>query len=670
MKISWNCLNQLIDLKNINHLEVIHKLTLAGFEIENIIKNKNINDIIFDLNITANRQDINSLIDIAIEISAIIEIPLKINYATQSTYTKNKLEVIQIAENQKFDYFNKISFCIIQNKNPKFNYQSVSNYLIAYDLKPRNYILDIIHFVNIKWGQKMKIYTTDSCNKKNITNFHFSLQSNNVYYNLSTNNKSLDNKSLIEINNENIQHYHDLETIILMTYEKKNHNIKTINSICDQYLLQAYKEIFYLLDQDNIINPIIYIKNNNTKKIKPIICRIDKINNVLGPSTINHKKQALSNDKIIKILQQLNFQVTNKQNQLQIHVPQTRIRDIQKEIDIIEEIGRIYGFDTFRDTLPFFNTKSQLSERISVKQKIRKILRSIGLHEVINYSIYNQAHTNHIALVNPLNKDQTILRTNLINNLIISKVYNSSQSNHLFEVFEIGKIFLKNLHSSQYNEYSHIAGLLGNAGFNRFTWNHNAYELNWFQAKGHLEDLFERINAEITWSKYAQPNYITQNMQKYTHPKRTIYMLRNKKVIGVFSQLNNRIAQSLSGSYKIYFFEINLDQLIKTIKTTKHLKYIYTTYSQYPKVIRDITIKIDNHISMQYIKNIVSTIKKNNNKFLESVIILNEYCNTQDMKTISLRTTYRSKHTTLTNEDIKILDNIFKQSLSFALKKI
>jgi phenylalanyl-tRNA synthetase beta subunit len=72
---------------------------------------------------------------------------------------------------------------------------------------------------------------------------------------------------------------------------------------------------------------------------------------------------------------------------------------------------------------------------------------------------------------------------------------------------------------------------------------------------------------------------------------------------------------------------------------------------------------------MRYVKNIIKIIKNNNNEFLESVYLLNEYHENQNTKTISIRITYRSKNQTLTSEKIKILDEIFNQSLTFALNK-
>nr|QJF58235.1 phenylalanine tRNA synthetase [Corallina officinalis]QJF58633.1 phenylalanine tRNA synthetase [Corallina officinalis]QJF58832.1 phenylalanine tRNA synthetase [Corallina officinalis] len=673
MKISWNCLNQLINLTNINSFELAKKLTLAGFEVENIIHNTDINDVIFELSITANRQDITSLIDIAVEISTITDIPLEVDYQIRNNYIKHKIHIKQLNNDKNFNYFKNLSFCMMQNISLRPNYQLIKNHLIAYDLKQNNHILDIIKFINIKWGQAIAIYTISSVYQDPTTKLQFSIKRDNINTASSQDTIYLNNRNLIEIHENNLNQHKHLDTVILMAYEshKQDNNQKNVtgNFTFLPYTLNAYKEIFYLLNSDKMTSPIIYIDYNEVEKTPRINCRINKIYDILGPRIFNHKKPAFDNNRIIQILKKLNFKVTNQKNTLHVHVPKTRTHDIQREIDIIEEIGRIQGFDTFVDQLPVFQNKNQISRTILINQKIRRILRSIGLHEIINYSLHGHTNSKQVALINPLNKDQKILRNSIIHNLILSKKYNIYQSNNLFEVFEIGKIFLTASQNSNNHEHMHIGGLLGNGVSNRSTWNKNGTVLNWFQAKGHLDEFFERIHAKVRWSQYAHTNYIIQNTKEYTHPKRTIYILHQNKTIGLLSQLNNKIAKSLGTSYKIYIFEINLDELIKTINMPQNLKYNYVNHSPYPKVTRDLSITINKKISMQYVENIIQIIKNNNNEFLESVNLLNEYHDNQNTKTISIRITYRSKNQTLTSEKIKILDEIFNQNLTFALNK-
>lgn len=671
MKLSWNCLNELINLKTINILKIANKLTLAGFETEQITYNSQICDTIFDIKITANRQDIKSIIDIALEISAITNTDLNIDTNIEKNYHQYNLQTERI-ENSKIDNdFTQLSFSIIKNIYVYHNNQRIINNLLAHDVKPTHTILDFINFINIKWGQKLNIYTVNTTyNDENISNIHVKnhdidkLSKNHIIY--------LNNQQLKIVDENHIKNTQQLNTIIIATHEFNNHstyyNNKSIKTSPNRnWLLYAYKEIFDFLKLNQEVYPTIHIKHSLLEKSQNILCSIDKINNILGPIHKKQKHLFLNKSEIINTLDSLRFKTFADKNKIEICIPKARKLDLERDIDIIEEIGRIYGFNSFLDQLPDFHYTTKFNKTQSIEQKIRKVLRSMGLHEVINYSLYNYINSNCIQLVNPLNKDQKFLRTNLVSNLIEAKIYNKHQSNNVFEVFEIGKVFYygqQNLRS----ENLHIGGLLGNKKFNQLLWDNQTDELSWFQAKGHLEELFEKINANIKWNKYSKPNNLIHSIQKYLHIRRTVYITYKNQTIGLFSQLNNKTQQALGTKYNLYIFEINIHKLIESIKTKQDLQKTYIAYSQYPKIIRDSSIKVGQNISLQYIINITNTIKKRNNHVFESIKILNEYHEANNTKQISLRTTYRSRNKTLTNKEIKILDNIFKNNIHLAIE--
>jgi len=324
------------------------------------------------------------------------------------------------------------------------------------------------------------------------------------------------------------------------------------------------------------------------------------------------QKKFLNNETIIKTLTNLSFKAKKINKKIKIHIPDNRQNDIKEDIDIIEEVGRIYGFNNFYDYLPRF-----------------------GLHEIINYSIKDKENNNRLQIINPLNKEQQNLRENLICNLIISTTQNINQANESFEVFEIGNA----------------------------TWKDDKSSLTWFQAKGQIEELCEKIQAQVSWSIDNKNNNFTESFNKYLHPKNKIYIRHNSNNIGILSQLNNRINKLICPSHNIYFFEININKLEQTLKIKNQLSYIYLPYSNYPKIARDFSIKINVNISMKEIQTIIDNIKNKKNQIVESIIILNEYYNTNTIKTICLRITYRSKNKTLTNEEAEILDEMFKSKL-------
>ena len=640
MKISWNYLNDIIELKNINIKKITNKLTLAGLEVEDITYNNLISDTFIKIDITANRKDLNSFIYLATELSALLNLPIRLPKASLNT----------ICESSSLNYKYNIKNINIKNCQTK-----IRICLENLDIKTTGTILDTIKMINLKWGQKIQAYHL----KKTINTLN-----ENKPIKSQINLVQRKSEVIYEINTHNIDGLKD--TIDVIVINKQNSN---------NYSKYAYQELFKLLNIQSIqitsYTTTLNHKNKQDKqKLNTIICNIQTIKNTLGPtlkSTTTFKYQISG---IIHLLTSLNLQVQKTLKNLIIKIPEERSQDINHEIDIIEEIGRIYGFKNFRDTIPLFkNNQSMIDKNIS-HQTIRKILRSSGLHEVISFSLMKQANNGKISLINPLNQELATLRKNLLENLIKSKKYNLDQNNEYFEVFEIGTIFKKNFFNSLTMESKHLCCLMGNNSFNRLNWSNKSSMLTWHQAKGQIEEILEKLQANIKWStKIANNDFVKDHyLTPYIHKNRYIYLNNQNMTIGILSQLNNRIAHELNIHDTIFFLELDILELLKTTIIKKHLDFTYSNYPQYPQMARDLSIQFNHRISMTLIAEEINKIKSENFFMIESVKVINEYYNNKTTKTLCLRVTYRSLEKTLTNQEVRKLDNIFKERLNLALK--
>ncbi len=633
MKISWNYLNQFIDLSNINILSVTEKLTLAGLEVENTAYNKVHLDTMLDICLTANRSDIQGIINVATEISAILDKPIIINEKDKKPKIESNIYIIE-----------KI-----------FNYQEENNlrpYLQRLDLEISHTILDPINFINLKWGQQFKAYEITLDIKNEL---------------LKNDSKNL--KKKFEKNNYNI-----LKKLKEITYtEQRNKEILILNKKrCDRFSAYAFQDLFQILGlkAEQILRPkaFIHTKEYNIDTDNIIECNIDKITKILGPIKAHLSTTILKKKDIINYLKRLNFQVKNTNDDLKIVIPNERKYDIKNQIDIAEEVGRIHGLNNFIDTLPTFRKNNSLSPLSKLKQKIRRNLRFNGLHEVISPSFQEDKSGVQYKIINPLNQDQDLLRDNLVENLIKLKQNNIYKKNDSFEMFEIGTVFIKNKKNETYEESHHLSFLMGNDSFNQLDWQNNANSLTWFQSKGQVEDLFEILNAQILWSNRHDNNPFLNKISKYIHPKRNVYIQYKNKTIGLFSQLNYRTSHLMSSNYNMYFCEIDLKYLLKSIADKEHLNYRYSTYSLYPKTTRDLSIKIQKFITMEQIQIIISQIEQDKESMIESIKILNEYSNIEKIRTICFRVNYRSFIKTLTNTEVDMLEHNLKHRISLILK--
>nr|WCH56214.1 phenylalanine-tRNA ligase beta subunit [Calliblepharis sp.] len=709
MKFSWKWLNEIADLQQITLKETIEKLTLAGFEIEEFDNKQKINDITLDLSITTNRSDATSIIGLARELNIIFKIQ---NFSTKNKYIPtNKednitYENINIKKPKFLDQsLSDIKFTILKNLQFKRAPEWLINNLKACDIIPENTLFNIIQYIRIKWGQDIEIFDIDKIEKQKfikelITIKDMKTSSSNNYkkiINLSdTHNntclKTLNYKdktiSLLGIkSNTELYCNHNTSSIIILGHICKPHYIqkttnelkyktkksqKHIKGLSRNDFLQAYDETIHLIIHltKNYINKAsnykwhtFYANSNN------ILIDKKKVEYILGP--VNYKKN-LNTQEILDILNKLNFKPADNKNAIQVTIPEYRHIDIKRPIDIVEEIGRIYGFNHFIDQLPKNNHKKNNSKITILIKKVRNILRQLGLYEVIHYSIDNTSDKLpdvNIFLYNPLQKDQTHLRNNLIYNLLKTLKYNNKQKNAFMECFEIGKIFEKKL--SKYNnkyiytETIHVAGIIGKTNFSKRLWSEKGKDLSWFQAKGLIEILFEQIHSKIQW-KNIHNFKLAQNYEKILnicHPYKCAILLNSvtQEIVGIFGELNIKCSKTVNNNQHNYFFELNLLKLIKTIHINKHLSYISKIYSNYPSVTRDISLTLNKNTTVSYIKKVILS---HNTQLINSVKILNEYYlnkNINGSRNISFRIIYKSKYKTLNDYDIKKIDNKLKK---------
>nr|YP_009393812.1 Phenylalanine-tRNA ligase beta subunit [Caloglossa beccarii]ARW62374.1 Phenylalanine-tRNA ligase beta subunit [Caloglossa beccarii] len=651
MKFSWKVLNSFINLEKIPTEEFISKLNLSGLEVEEFKDQPIFTDKSIDLNITANRKELFCIINLAIELSTIFYLPLQL-----------KLKNIKLIEPEKKSSFLYLK-CI---KSHKVHYLKnrltpnwLQNYLKISGIQPISLIRDIQKYIEIKWGHKFHVFNLEKINnieKKNLYINYINNVLNNkkdyLYFYNEKQNKKIQNIILYfavyEINKSNIN---NSSIVFNQAYEE---TIKLITTYT-QSVVSKSTEYYY--DDLNANN------KNQTLNIKK-----NEIKNLLGPIK-NTKLTFLQKQQILNILQQLNFKpIYFKAYKIfKIQIPEYRQHDLKRNIDIIEEIGRIYGFEKFLNKLPTYQNKGNISLNYLNLKIIRNSLLQIGFNEVINLSFNNtnnfKSNYNEITVRNPLGQEQISLRINILDSLI--KIHKQNINNKIFhtEIFEIGKIFYRNK-LNYFMEESYLGGLIHNNNYSQANWSNSQIPMNWFHAKGIIEQFLEIIKAQTTWKKAIKlDNSITFTYNKnYYHPNKTllIYNDYNQESIGIFGELYNKNLKEIK-TRNTYLFEINITKLLKCINYNKHYNYIMYPYSSYPSVSRDISIKVRKKTSIKKIK-----------KFFldriidlaESITIINEYYNTLNkQRSICIRIIYKSLYKTLNNIDLQNIDLNIKEIL-------
>ncbi|MBI4743559.1 MAG: phenylalanine--tRNA ligase subunit beta [Actinobacteria bacterium] len=330
-------------------------------------------------------------------------------------------------------------------------------------------------------------------------------------------------------------------------------------------------------------------------KKNPIILnlRLSRINNILGTDL---------NEKSVKEILEglgltiLDTQVEDNDVTIKVSVPTFR-PDLEREIDLIEEVARIYGYNNIESSLPEGREKQGgLSKEQELDKKIRNILVSSGLNEVITYSFIDRNHfdklglaeddslRNTIKIKNPMSDEQAVMRTTLIPSLIEIARYNTARDLYNVQIFEVGRVFLPRKNEILPNEPAMIGGLITGCWFDA-NWYEKSREIDFFDLKGIVEFLF--LNLGINkWElkRITHPIF---------HPGRSAEILINDKKAGIIGELHPEAQAVYEFPKKVYVFEISEADLI----LAANLNWQLTEISRHPGVSRDIAFVIDEEVS-------------------------------------------------------------------------
>jgi phenylalanyl-tRNA synthetase beta chain len=686
MQISVRWINELIDIEKINLDDLIDKLTLGGFEVEETLELEinNRKEIVIDISATANRSDSLSVQGISTEIGTLLnKQPKKLSYLTSSKTWKNTTEnlAVNFAGESSCNTFLAVTVeNLIDLNAPKW----LKEKLISSGITPVNNLLDFQNYILVETGYPFVFYDfekiiskldnkklTVSLSKSN-SNIEF-LASNNFNYELNAltdliliNDVPIGIAGLIEskefmCSNETnslliegsifnaAQIRRQSRELGLRTEQSARHE----KSLKNTYLIESTYRLISLLriKNPNLRCKLIKFMKTDQEPLKSILLRSKKINETLGPTTKTTKTiiDYISPELINSYLERLNFEFSYDDTRFswQVQIPHLRSDDITREIDLIEEIGRLHGFNNFLTNLP--KLKKIGSEDLSYKtrKKITSCLLNIGFNELTHYSLVNKTTflDNKIKLINPLLSDCANLRSSLVPNLIKTVEENLKQGNSIIEGFEYGHVFStdKNV---EFQEKENVAGIFGGTK-TKLSWSENPISLNWFEAKGKIEQLLNQLNLSINWTKLTTPNSVF-------HPYKTSELyLKNGQKLGVFGQISPILSSQLTIDPDIYIFEFDLMVLQNQIQ--KNQLAIYKTYVLYPKIIKDISFIIHQDVSFAELRD---SLHVNGTKYLSKINLLDEYRGDSIPEkhiSLCLQLVFQSNENTLQTKGIEII---------------
>ncbi len=317
-------------------------------------------------------------------------------------------------------------------------------------------------------------------------------------------------------------------------------------------------------------------------------------------------------------------------------------KDLKIKEDLVEEVGRIYGFNNLETNLPSITNMGKRTKEQTLTSLIRNHFIHLGFNEVINYSLikesdvylFKEKEEKIVSVLQPMSEDKKSLRQSLINGLVNNVNYHLKRQQENVAFLEIGRTYYEN------KEINNL-GLIIQGEF--ISGNHltDKVESNFFSLKGILKTLENLLDIDFRYEKI-------KNI-KGMHPGVLAKIVINDEEIGLIGQIHPNI---LKDSYAL---ELNLDLLIKNT----NLKVDYQPVSKYPSITRDISLIIDKTVLNDKITNII---KQTGRKELINIELFDYYLDeklAENLVSLAYRLTFNSSEKTLLKEDIdKIIRSI------------
>ena len=403
------------------------------------------------------------------------------------------------------------------------------------------------------------------------------------------------------------------------------------------------------------------------KDLLKLDLRVQRVNELLGIE--------LSADQVADYLRGIEIEVADKgEDVLQVTVPAFRI-DIEREVDLVEEIARLVGYNEIPVSLPSISMDYPQRDPLrQLRQDVGAIFTAIGFYEAINYSFVSEKHCDMLGLaanddrrqcvkmLNPLTEEQAVMRTMLLPGILenIRRNINFQQSD--IRLFEIGKVFSFTAEGVQPEERYQLCAVVSGARYPGASPIHfSADRADIFDIKGAAESLFETlrlVGKSGTISFIADPEHV----QPYGEPSFTIRIMDGEEQLGTISKLTRKAAREFAVKQDVFFLELDLEALLDMPRRDKS----FSSLPRYPSVKRDIALLVPENVPAGALLEDILSHKLENVVFADIFDVYSGKSIEEGMKSVALTVTYRSADKTLDDETVdgfhsKIVDSLMSR---------
>jgi len=358
--------------------------------------------------------------------------------------------------------------------------------------------------------------------------------------------------------------------------------------------------------------------------------------------------KSITHQEIKSIIKALDIEIVSEsEDGLSLKVPPYRV-DVTREVDVIEEILRIYGYNNIEipTQIRASLNNSMRPEKDDVQNSISEILSANGFNEILSNSLTKSSYSNNldtaVKILNPLSGDLDVMRQSMLFSGLEAIAYNQNRRNADLKLYEFGKVY--SVKDEKYTETQRFTVFLTGADKEE-QWNQKPEQFSFYRIKAVVDGLIQRLNIRDYTVEDATCGKMSFGLQ---------YM-RNGKQLVKFGSVNSASLKKVDVEKEVFYADFNFDQVLAAVKKNK---IVYQEVSKFPAVRRDLSMLVDTEVTFGQLKQIA---QKTERKLLKDVNVFDVYQGDKlpaGKKSYALSFTLQDEEKTLTD---KTIDSIIQK---------
>ena len=648
-------------------------------------------DTIIHVAPTANRGDQMSVVGVARELSAIFNKPLKFNMIEcTKDLTTNDFKV-EILDTDVCKYY---SIGVLKNIKIKPSPEWMQKRLIASGVRAINNVVDITNYVMLEYGTPLHAFDYDKLDNYLCVR---RAKEGETIVTLDGIERNLTHDSVLIADREKgvciagvfggmNSEIDDNTTAMALeaAYFTPQSNRKSSRSVgykseaCSRFergvdieavkpaLMRAMQLLTEYADAE-----VVGVVEAGENKLEPIeiTLRFAQIKRILGCS--------IEPEKCITILEKLGFEkLGGNDAAAKFRVPSFRAGDVTREIDLIEEIARINGYDKIAPSLPNKSQTPEISLEEKIIKKVHEIMLSSGLNEIITSSLIGKPlldkfmipydEEKAVYVCNPASEDYAMLRQTMAASVLNCMKYNYDNGQKDFWAYEIGRTYYKTGEADEKSsgvEENRILGGVITGKVEHSLWQQTA-ETDFYTVKGIMEKLFTELGVEKRIKLVPLDKSSLASTHTTMHPYKSAVVTvlgKNPQPVGYFGQIHPILKDKLKLNQDAFIFKLDLDEIIAIIKESVPR---FKKLPQFPEVRRDLAFIINDDVTFDDIQRVIKgAVQQNIFKGSEVFDVYQGEHIKDGFKSLAFRIHLQDTNATLTDEVIEGQMNSIRSKL-------